>query len=128
MARKAGEAKLAAAKKDGSAEGFGDVKSISRSKVEGINQSAALAVLKADVSKLPAYVGVDLPGQGYAVYRIGKVHQPAQQDEARRKAEQEQIGNIISQQEMYGYVESLKSKAKVKMLRPSLTAKTDEAK
>lgn len=128
MARKAGEAKLAAAKKDGNAEGFGEVKSISRSKVEGINQAAALAVLKADVSKLPAYVGVDLPGQGYGLYRIGKVHQPAQQDEARRKAEQEQIGNIISQQEMYGYVESLKSKAKVKMLRPSLTAKTDEAK
>lgn len=128
MARKAGEAKLAAAKKDGSAEGFGEVKSISRSKVEGINQAAALAVLKADVSKLPAYVGVDLPGQGYGLYRIGKVHQPAQQDEARRKGEQEQIGNIISQQEMYGYVESLKSKAKVKMLRPSLTAKTDEAK
>lgn len=128
MARKAGEAKLAAAKKDGSAEGFGEVKSISRSKVEGINQAAALAVLKADTSKLPAYVGVDLPGQGYGVYRIGKVHQPAQQDEERRKAEQEQIGNIISQQEMYGYVESLKSKAKVKMLRPSLTAKADEAK
>jgi len=128
MARKAGEAKLAAAKKDGSAEGFGDVKSISRSKVEGINQAAALAVLKADVSKLPAYVGVDLPGQGYGLYRIGKVHQPAQQDEERRKAEQEQIGNIVSQQEMYGYVESLKAKAKVKMLRPSLTAKTDEAK
>ncbi|MGB9989734.1 SurA N-terminal domain-containing protein [Massilia sp. SM-13] len=128
MARKAGEAKLAAAKKDGNTEGFGEVKSISRSKVEGINQAAALAVLKADVSKLPAYVGVDLPGQGYGLYRIGKVHQPAQQDEARRKAEQEQIGNIISQQEMYGYVESLKAKAKVKMLRPSLTAKTEEAK
>lgn len=129
MARKAGEAKLAAAKASGDAAGFGETKTISRARAEGINRAAALAVLKADVSKLPAYVGVELPGQGYGVYRIAKVHQPAEKDEARRKAEQEQIGNILAQQEMFGYVESLKNKAKVKMLRSPLTApKTDEAK
>ena len=51
-----------------------------------------MAVLKADVTKLPAYVGVELPGQGYAVYRIGKVwRQPAQVDDSaprRRKPQQ----------------------------------------
>jgi peptidyl-prolyl cis-trans isomerase D len=77
--------------------------------------AAALAVLKADVSKLPAYVGVELPGQGYGVYRIGKVSLPAQTDEARRKQEAEAIARAVGGSELYGYVEALKHKAKAKV-------------
>jgi peptidyl-prolyl cis-trans isomerase D len=89
--------------------------SVSRTKQPTINQQGAIAVLKADVTKLPAYVGVDVPGQGYAVYRIGKVSQPAQPDAARRKQEADQIGNMIGQQQMVDYVEALKVKAKAKV-------------
>jgi peptidyl-prolyl cis-trans isomerase D len=71
--------------------------------------------MKADTSKLPAYVGVEIPGQGYGVYRIAKVSQPAQLDEARRKQESEQIGRAVGGAEMYGYVEALKRKAKAKI-------------
>jgi peptidyl-prolyl cis-trans isomerase D len=116
LARKAGEAKLAAARAAGDAAGFGEVKVLSRTKQPAINPTAALAVLKADVSKLPAYVGVDLPGQGYGVYRIGKVSQPAQPDQARRSSEAEQIAGVMGQQDMYSYVEVLKQKAKAKVL------------
>jgi peptidyl-prolyl cis-trans isomerase D len=115
LARQAGEAKLAAVKGSGDAAGFGAAKVVSRTKEPGINPAAAIAVLKADVSKLPAYVGVELPGQGYGVYRIGKVSQPAQADEARRKQEAEQIGRLVGEQEMYNYVEALKQKAKAKI-------------
>jgi peptidyl-prolyl cis-trans isomerase D len=115
LARQAGEAKLAAVKASGDAAGFGAAKVVSRTKEPGINTAAAIAVLKADVSKLPAYVGVDLPGQGYGVYRIGKVSQPAQVDEARRKQEAEQIGKLVGEQEMFNYVEALKQKAKAKI-------------
>jgi peptidyl-prolyl cis-trans isomerase D len=115
LARQAGEAKLAAVKGSGDAAGFGAAKLVSRTKEPGINPAAAIAVLKADVSKLPAYVGVELPGQGYGVYRIGKVSQPAQADEARRKQEAEQIGRLVGEQEMYNYVEALKQKAKAKI-------------
>jgi peptidyl-prolyl cis-trans isomerase D len=115
LAQKAGEAKIAAAKAAGDAAGFGEVKVIARNKPPAIAPAAAEAVMKADTSKLPAYVGVDLPGQGYGVYRIGKVAQPAQPDVARRKGEQEQIGNIIAQQEMSSYVEALKAKAKTEL-------------
>jgi len=80
-----------------------------------INPAAAMAVLKADVSKLPAYVGVELPGQGYGVYRIGKVTQPAQADQARRKQEAEAIARAMGNAELYGYVEALKKKAKAKL-------------
>jgi len=115
LARQAGEAKLAAAKASGDASGFGDVKVVSRTKEPTINQTAALAVLKADTSKLPAYVGVELPGQGYGVYRIAKVSQPAQPDTARRQQEAEQIANAVGGGETYGFVEALKHKAKAKI-------------
>jgi peptidyl-prolyl cis-trans isomerase D len=115
LARQAGEAKLAAAKASGDATGFGDPKTVSRTKQPPINETAAIAVLKADVSKLPAYVGVDIPGQGYGVYRIVKVSQPAQPDVARRKQEAEQIGRAIGNSETYAFVEALKHKAKAKV-------------
>ncbi|MGJ7916756.1 peptidyl-prolyl cis-trans isomerase, partial [Massilia sp. LXY-6] len=117
LARQAGEAKLAALKASGDASGFGEVKVLSRTmqKDPGINPAAAIAVLKADVSKLPAYVGVELPGQGYGVYRIGKVTQPAQPDQARRKQEAEAIARAVGNAEMYGYIEALKKKAKAKV-------------
>lgn len=116
LAHKAGEAKLAAARASGDAAGFGEAKIVSRTKQPTINPVAAMAVLKADVSKLPAYVGVDLPGQGYGVYRIGKVSQAAAPDAARRKLEQEQITGALGQQDMYNYTEAIKVKAKAKVL------------
>jgi peptidyl-prolyl cis-trans isomerase D len=116
LARQAGEAKLAAVKASGEATGFGEAKTLSRTMQQPpINPTAAVAVLKADVSKLPAYVGVELPGQGYGVYRIGKVALPAQPDQARRKQEAEQIDRAVGGAELYGYVEALKHKAKAKV-------------
>lgn len=115
LARQAGEAKLAAAKAAGDAAGFGEAKTVARTKQPTINETAAIAVLKADASKLPAYVGVDIPGVGYGVYRIGKVSQPAQPDAARRKQEAEQIGRAVGNAETYGFIEALKHKAKAKI-------------
>ena len=123
LAQKAGTEKIAAVKASGDAAGFSDVKVVTRTKAPTIAPAAMLAVLKADVTKLPAYVGVDVPGVGYGVYRIGKVSQPAQVDAARRKAEQEQIAGVIAQQEMYSYVNALKVKAKAKITaRPTKVA------
>jgi peptidyl-prolyl cis-trans isomerase D len=63
-AKAAGEARLAALKKADDATGFGPVQTVSRAKAEGMQPLVARAVLKADVAKLPAYVGVELPGMG----------------------------------------------------------------
>lgn len=129
LAKKTGGEKLAAFQKSGDATGFGAAKLVSRSKADGINGLAMAQIMRADTSKLPAYVGVELPGMGYGIYRIGKVQQPAEQDEARRKTEADQIANIVSQQEMFDYVEALKQKAKVKIVKPlavaASAAKTD---
>ena len=122
LARKAGEDKLAATRKSGDASGFGEVKTVSRNKQPTIAMPAALDVLKADVSKLPAYVGIELPGQGYGVYRIGKVAQGAAPDPARRKAEMEQVNNALGAQDMYLFLDGLRQKSKVKLTQAATAA------
>ncbi|QAU34412.1 SurA N-terminal domain-containing protein [Janthinobacterium sp. 17J80-10] len=123
LARQTGEAKLAALKAKDDGAVFGAAQVVSRSKREGIEGVALEAVMKADVTKLPAYAGVEVPQQGYAVYRITKVTQPAAADAARRQAEEQQIAGIVAQQEAAAYVEALKQKAKVKLLKPVDQAK-----
>ncbi len=125
LAKAAGESKLAALKAADSTSGFGANTTVSRGKGEGLNRLALAQVMKADVSKLPAYVGVDVPGMGYSIYRIGKVQQSATPDAARRQSEKDQIANALAQQEMYDYVEVLKSKAKVTIVKPLAAVNTD---
>ena len=126
-AKKAGEEKMAAARKTGDAAGFADAKTVSRAKPEGLPPAAFQAVMKADASKLPAYVGVELPGMGYGVYRINKVQQPAEPDQARRANEAQRIDQMVAQQEMAGYVEVLKQKADIKILRQPDALKQKQA-
>ncbi len=120
LSRKAGEAKLAELRAKSDAAGFAAPKMISRTKNEGLQGEAFTAVMKADVNKLPAYVGVNSPGQGYNVYRINKVAQAATTDNARRQAEQQQIANALAQQEMVAYIDVLKKKAKAEILKPAV--------
>jgi peptidyl-prolyl cis-trans isomerase D len=121
LAKKAGEAKLAELKAKDSAAGFSDVKTISRAKSQGVNPAVFTAAMKADASKLPAYTGVELPGQGFSVLRVVKVSQPATVDAAKRQAEQQQVASALAQQEMIAYIDMLKQKAKVKILKPAAT-------
>ena len=116
LAKKAGEARLAELQTRTDANGFGAAKMVSRTAAGGLDESAFMAVMKADVSKLPAVVGAELPGQGYGVYRINKLAPAAKVDEARRTAEQQQIAAALSQQETLGYIDVLKQRAKTKLV------------
>lgn len=118
LAKKAGEAKLAQLRANPDANGFSAPKPVSRAKNPGLNSQAFMAVMQADAGKLPAFVGVDLPTQGYAIYRINKVSQPANVDAQRRTAQQGQIANALAQQETFAYIESLKNQAKVEIVKP----------
>ncbi|HZS80736.1 MAG TPA: SurA N-terminal domain-containing protein [Herbaspirillum sp.] len=117
LAKKAGEAKLVALKARDDATGFGNTMVVSRMKTEHWNQAAFLAVMRVDTASLPAYTGVELPGQGYSVFRVTGVVQPATPDIARRKAEQEQITHMLAEQEMLSYIDVLKEKAKTRILQ-----------
>lgn len=118
LARKDGEAKLEALKKADSAAGFGQAVTVSRTKADGLSPKAVEAIMRADTTKLPAVVGVDLGADGYAIYRIGKVSSPTQANPGQRDAESQQLAQLAGQAELAAYYETLKARAKVKILRP----------
>jgi peptidyl-prolyl cis-trans isomerase D len=117
LAQQAGEMKLAALKTKDDSTGFADEKTISRVKSQDLGPDVLNAVMKADTTKLPAFAGLMLPGQGYTVFRISKVAQPATPDTARRQTEEQQVADALAQQEMLAYLGVLKEKAKVKILK-----------
>jgi peptidyl-prolyl cis-trans isomerase D len=117
LAQQAGEAKLAALKQKDDSTGFAAEKTVSRVKSQDLGAESLDAVMKADTTKLPAFVGLALPGEGYSILRISKVMQPAAPDAARRQAEQQQVTDALAQQEMLAYLNVLKEKAKVKILK-----------
>lgn len=73
--------------------------------------------MAADVSKLPAYVGVSIPSKGYSLYRINKIAQPTI-EKARKEQEEEQMRTAYAQQDRLSYIDFLKQKAKVQILKP----------
>ena len=119
LAHKTGEARLADLRKKDDPSGFGAAQSVSRTKTTGVDGAALMAIMKADVTTLPALVGVDVPGKGYSIFRINKVERPATLDTARRAAEQQQVGTALAQEEMLAYLEVIKQRAKVTIKQAS---------
>jgi len=118
LAKKAGEAKLAALMKKDDPAGFSPPQIISRAKSQDVDPAVFLTAMKADASKLPAFAGADLGDRGYSVLRIVKVEQPTTVDQAKRDAERQQITDALGQQEAQAYIDYLKKKIGVKILHP----------
>ncbi len=121
LATSAGEAKLAELRNGGSAT-FGTSLGVSRNKPNGLPPQAVAALMKADTSKLPAYVGVALPGRGYSVYRINKISEETA-DEATLKAEQQQLDEFLATQETAAFLAIVKKRAKAEIIKPAQVAK-----
>lgn len=121
LAKKAGEEKLVAVRSGAEAE-FGANLAVSRNKADGIPGQAMAAIMKADITTLPAYVGVSLPGRGYSIYRINSVSADAV-DEVNMKAEQQQVDEFLAAQEMAAYLGVVKKRAKAEILKPVAAVK-----
>ena len=123
LAKKEGEAKLRKLQTGEKVNGFGGMTVLSHAKSQGVHPLALAAVMKADTRKLPVYVGVEIPQQGYVIYRVTKVRQPTM-EKGMRAAERQQLTGIMSQQEMADYIEALKRKAKAEILKPAKAAES----
>lgn len=90
------------------------------SREETRDQPAALveAVLRADATKLPQFVGVDLGAEGYAVARVDKVLPHAEQTPERLAQSRQRYEQMWGLAEVLSYYESLKARYKVKILVP----------
>lgn len=114
MARKDGAAKLAEFEKSKSTAGFSSALKVSRSDAQGVPPSALSAIYKVDAQKLPAYVGVDLGDDGYAIYRVNAVLPGAAVDAQRLAGAQQQIAQVEAQSEVESYLDALRERSKVK--------------
>lgn len=124
LAKKAGEEKLLKLKQAADSVGFSPAKMVSRVNRQNLDNAALMAVMKADMNKLPSHIGIELQNETYMIYRINKTAQPVSLDNERRLAEQKQIANAIAQQETMAYIDFLKRKLKVVISKP-IVAKTN---
>jgi peptidyl-prolyl cis-trans isomerase D len=76
-ARKAGEARLAALRAGADASALPPALVFSRSNAQGQPRELVEAVLGADATKLPVWLGVSLGDAGYAVVRVTAIKPPA---------------------------------------------------
>jgi peptidyl-prolyl cis-trans isomerase D len=117
LAKQDGVAKLAAFEKSKSADGFGTAVSVSRNDAQGLPPSAIDAIFKIDQAKLPAYVGIDLGKDGYAIYRLNAVTTPPAPDAQRLVAAQQQLSKLIGQADEQAYIASLRARSDVKIYK-----------
>lgn len=114
-AKAAGEAQLAELQKGGKDSlAWSAVKTMTRQQVQAMPVPALQALFKADVQKLPAYVGTELGGS-YMIYKIVKVTQPEKLDEEKRKSIRDEYTTIVAQQDVAAYMASLRQRYKIEI-------------
>jgi len=114
LARKAGEARLAAGNQDSASALGGETLVLSRAQPRDLPREVLEAILKADATKLPGWIGVDQGAQGYTVARLTKVlsRDPVAADPVRA---QEQYAKVWSAAESQAYYNALKTRFKVEV-------------
>jgi peptidyl-prolyl cis-trans isomerase D len=121
LAKKDGEAKLAALAQGGEAGlTWAPAKTVSRQEPQGLPQAALRKIMAADAAKLPAYAGVERGGDGFVLYRIAKVI-PAAPKEGPKAAEtlarfERQAGS----EQLDAYVAGLRARGKIELNRANL--------
>ncbi len=123
LAKASGESKLAELNKGGNDTlAWSPVQGVSRMQDSPLPPAAAAAIFKADVQKLPAYVGVGIDG-AYAIYKIVKVNQPEKVDDVQRKALQTEYARIVAQEDLSAYLVDLHQRYKITLNSALLDAK-----
>jgi peptidyl-prolyl cis-trans isomerase D len=124
MAKKEGADKLQAWKSNSAGATLPAAVVISRDQMQNTPAPIVMAALRADTSTLPAWVGVDLGAQGYAVVRVNKVLERAPVADANARQERAQYGQWLAAAESQAYYQSLKEqyKAQVKATAPNSAA------
>lgn len=127
LAKQAGEARLAELKAGkGDASDFAPVRRVARGDPAGLAQPALDAAFRLPGDTVPAYAGVDLGPQGYAIVQLSKVEPPSDAQIAQRRAALEgQLGRLLSQQEVIDYVDALKARSRVERNTDRLVRSAD---
>ena len=127
MAKKEGMAKLAAWKAEPTSAVMPAAVTVSRNQTQNLAPQVVEAALKADASKLPGFVGVEVAGRAYYVAKISKVLAPDASDEAILKQGRSQYAQALVAAEDQAYYNVLKERFKtdIKVEKPKVKATTN---
>ncbi len=115
LAKKEGEARLAAWKADPAKATLPAAVVLSRENTQQQSSQVVDAVLRADPAALPAWTGVDLGTQGYAVVKVNKLMPRDTVKEELLKQGREQYAQAWATAENAAYYNLLKERFKVKI-------------
>ena len=121
LAQKEGEAKLAELRsgKDAGVK-WSPARVVSRREAQGVPPEVLQRAMSADVSKLPAYVGVAFP-EGYLLVRVSKVIEAEAKEVDPQTATR--IGALYGRSQYDAYIGSLRSRAEVEVTASNLAEK-----
>ncbi len=115
LARKEGEAKLAAWKATPASAEFPPAAAISRQDAGQQPRQVIEAALRADPAALPAIVGVDLGNEGYAIVKVNKALTRERPSPQQAVQEMQQYTRAWAMAEATSYYEMLKDRFKVRI-------------
>lgn len=116
-----GERKLADWKAKGDAAGLGAARLVSRTATRDVPAPVLAAVFSAKIDPAaPAWVGVDLGAQGYAVARVNKVLERAAPSKEQAQVEREQMNRLWAEAESLAYMASLRKHFKAEVDQKAL--------
>jgi len=100
---------------------WGPTKAVSRREAQGLAAGVLRRVVSADVSKLPAYVGVPIPDAGYLLLRISKVVEI--DPKALDPQVSGRIAGMVGAAQYEAYIASLRSRADIEVRSANLETK-----
>ncbi|WP_410498903.1 SurA N-terminal domain-containing protein [Chitinibacter sp. S2-10] len=109
-----GQAKLKALNAGSAvAVSWGEVQQLGRLGAPGLAQPELQAIFKADNRQQSAYVGANVPGKGYVLYKVGKtIAAPTLNPENKFKLDEE-LSKMYAQVELSAFMEAIKKDIKV---------------
>lgn len=118
LAKREGEALLARLNKgEAAGQAWSQPQLVTRERQQGLSPDAARAVFRADISKLPAYVGASAADGRYIVYRIDRVIDVQTIDAEARKVVANQLEQMRGREMELTRLASLKQRSDIQIDR-----------
>jgi peptidyl-prolyl cis-trans isomerase D len=115
LAKADGEARLAALLAGDDKQVWSASRRVSRMDARQLPPQAVQPVFRMQTKALPSYTGVELPGAGYALYRLNKVDAGEKLDDVRRQGLIGQLRSLAAQDDVQMYLDALRSRYKVEI-------------
>lgn len=123
LAREAGDAQLEALRKGEDKLAWGAAKTVSRLDPRQVSPAVAPAIFRMDTTKLPSYAGAEVPGSGYALYKLVRIGAGDKLDDGRKQALMQQLATFSAQEEARLYLAALRQRYKVEVNQAAMEAK-----